>query len=997
MKTKGLLPLWLGLAIVTLLWIPNGCRTTEKHGEADLRGRDPWVFRSVLDEQARMLTIALGEEFWIAYDAQDCHLYKVWRDGVELSGAVYTNAHGPQPQSMGPAWLQNTQKQAWQLEQGGKTVALKANYHGHRFEGESVIIKYSLKAPNGDLIKVEERPEYIENESGMPGLERRFKVSGQPAGSQLQLNTTIQSILGDRFLETNGEFTFSERDSRTVNWIYQLDGKGVLRLQPNATTYFRLFFARNPGLMEVVENQSGPREHPGLTLINEGDCRTCHNEKVQTVGPAYEAIAEKYANRPSTIKNLSRKIRLGGSGVWGASAMTTHPDLTQANAELMVNYILALDTEEEDAPEDPLFSEEPRNIDYTAEGQAREEGLAVSVYLYPKDEPRSLQDIPADRKPDYAGTSTEVMLWDDSFAPLSHNFVMHLKGIIEIAKTTKYDFRLRSDDGSRLTIDGKVIIDHDGLHGPTPIDGEVELSKGKHEVLIEYFENSGGRALVWQWLPHGEDFFELVPADILSHRNDMKGDAEPFTEEKQEMTLTYGDSLELNGVHPSFDLAYARPASFKKKVGGMDFYGENLLVSTWDAAGDVYMLEGVTGDDPEAIQVTRIATGLAEPLGVKVVDGHIYVLQKQELTELIDHDGDKIIDEYRTVCNGWKVSANFHEFAFGLVEKDGYLYATLATAIMPGGASADPQIPDRGKVVKIDPLSGTFEFIATGLRTPNGIGLGYNDEIYVADNQGDWLPSSKIVHVEEGDWFGSRSVDFAGTANLKEKKPVVWLPQDEIGNSPSQPGKIMAGPYMGQMIHGEVTHGGVKRVFVEEIDGVYQGALFRFTQGIEAGVNRIVWGPDGALYMGGVGSTGNWRHMTEAMNNWYGLQKLSYNNKSTFEMLAIRAQSNGFEIEFTEPLAVDMPADQISSYMVKSWYYLPTINYGGPKMDERFVNVRSVTVSSDRKKVFVEMDRMQPDHVIYFRLNHDLFRSNSGQKLWSTEAWYTLNQVPAGV
>ncbi|MEL7533768.1 MAG: PA14 domain-containing protein, partial [Bacteroidota bacterium] len=773
MKTKGLLPLILGLVITSLLWIPNGCRSTEKHGEADLRGRDPWVFRSVLDEQARMLTIALGEEFWIAYDAQDCHLYKVWRDGVELAGAVYTNAHGPQPTSLGPAWLQNNQKHAWELVQGDKHTKLAPIYHGHRFEGENVSLQYSLKMPDGHLIKVEERPEYIENESGMPGLERRFEITGQPEGSEILLHTTVQSILGDRFLETNGTFTFSERASRTVNWIYQLDGKGTLRLQPNATTYLRLFFAREPGLQEMVDDQPFVRQHPGLTLIDQGDCRSCHNEQVQTVGPAYQAIADKYPNRPSTIKNLSRKIRLGGSGVWGASAMTAHPDLTQENAELMVDYILSLDTEEEAAPEDPLFSEEPRQIDYTAAGQGKESGLAVSVYLYPKDEPRSIPEIPATRKPDLAGTSTEIMLWDNSFEPLTHNFVMHLRGYIEVNKTTKYDFRLRSDDGSRLTIDGKVIIDHDGLHGPSPVDGEIELKAGKHEVFLEYFENSGGRALVWQWLPHGADFFELVPADILSHSPEMKGEAEPYTEKEQEIALVYGDSLELNAVHPSFDLAMARPADFQKRVGGMDFYGDALLVSTWDAAGDVYMLEGVTGEDPEAIKVTRIATGLAEPLGVKVVDGHIYVLQKQELTELIDHDGDKITDEYRTVCNGWKVSANFHEFAFGLVEKEGYLYATLATAIMPGGASADPQIPDRGKVVKIDPRSGTFEFIATGLRTPNGIGLGYNDEIYVADNQGDWLPSSKIVHVNEGDWFGSRSVDFEGTAALTEKKPVV--------------------------------------------------------------------------------------------------------------------------------------------------------------------------------------------------------------------------------
>jgi cytochrome c len=276
----------------------------------------------------------------------------------------------------------------------------------------------------------------------------------------------------------------------------------------------------------------------------------------------------------------------------------------------------------------------------------------------------------------------------------------------------------------------------------------------------------------------------------------------------------------------------------------MDFLSDGrLAVSTWDAEGAVYILDGVQSGDPSKIKVEKIAKGLAEPLGLKVVDDTIFVLQKQELTKLIDHDGDGIIDEYFTLCNDWKVSDNFHEFAFGLEYKDGYFYAALAIAILPGGASANPQIPDRGKAVRISKTDGALEFIAEGLRTPNGIAAGVDGEIFIADNQGDWLPSSKILHVTPGDFFASRAVDPEGTARKPVKLPVVWLPQDEIGNSPSTPLAINDGPYKGQMIHGEVTHGGIKRVFVEKIEGQYQGALFRFTQGLEAGVNRMVGVP----------------------------------------------------------------------------------------------------------------------------------------------------------
>ena len=172
-------------------------------------------------------------------------------------------------------------------------------------------------------------------------------------------------------------------------------------------------------------------------------------------------------------------------------------------------------------------------------------------------------------------------------------------------------------------------------------------------------------------------------------------------------------------------------------------------------------------------------------------------------------------------------------------------------------------------------------------------------------------------------------------ADLTATSPVVWLQQNEIGNSPSQPTTLDIGLYTNQMIHGDVTHGGIKRVFVEKIAGEYQGAVFRFTQGLEGGVNRLKWGPDGALYIGGVGLGGNWGQSGKFM---YGLQKLTFNQKVTFEMLAIRAKANGIEIEFTEPLK-EGAGTKVSDYSIKQWWYKPTANYGGPKMDEEHLRI----------------------------------------------------------
>ena len=569
--------------------------------------------------------------------------------------------------------------------------------------------------------------------------------------------------------------------------------------------------------------------------------------------------------------------------------------------------------------------------------------------------------------------------------------LFHAKGFINIEKDDNFDFRLISDDGSKMWLDNKLLIDNDGYHGPDPKDAEIMLKKGKHPVEIIYWQGRGGLALSLQWAKHENPKFTVIGGDALSHVKANYKKSIPYVPLAKLTKSVPGDGQNEAGVHPSFKLEQARPSSFQPRVGGLDFLSDSsLLVCTWDSTGPVYKLEGVTRHNPEAIKVTRIASGLAEPLGIKTVNDTIYVLQKQELTRLIDNNKDGIIDEYQTVCDGWKVSANFHEFAFGLAYKDGYFYAALATAINPGGSSTKPQIPDRGKCIKISKKDGSFEFVASGLRTPNGINFGVDNELFITDNQGDWLPSSKVLHVTKGAWFGSRSVDFEGTANMKEKLPVVWLPQDEIGNSPSQPIKFDLGPYKGQQLHGEVTHGGIKRVFMEKVNGEYQGAVFRFTRGLEGGVNRLVWGPDGALYIGMIGNPGNWNTTGE---KWYGLQKLIWTGAPTFEMLAVRAKSNGMEIELTEPIA-DAFGNSLSDYEVKQWYYKPTENYGGPKLDEKALKIKSVNISDDRRKVFLELEGMQPNHVVYIRLK-GMFASTSDHDLWSTEAWYTLNQIPA--
>ena len=191
------------------------------------------------------------------------------------------------------------------------------------------------------------------------------------------------------------------------------------------------------------------------------------------------------------------------------------------------------------------------------------------------------------------------------------------------------------------------------------------------------------------------------------------------------------------------------------------------------------------------------------------------------------------------------------------------------------------------------------------------------------------------------------------------------------------------------MIHGDVTHGGLKRVFVEKINEEYQGIVFPFSQGFGAGVNRICWGPDGALYVGGIGSSGNW---SQYQKKWFSLQKIKYTGKSTFEMLAVRAKANGFEIEFTEPLGSKYGNDA-SYYDIQQWRYVPTMDYGGPKVDLENLTVASVNFSADRKKVFLEIPNLKEGYVQAISTAKPIL-SNKQQSLWVNLGWYTLNNIP---
>ncbi len=656
-------------------------------------------------------------------------------------------------------------------------------------------------------------------------------------------------------------------------------------------------------------------------------------------------------------------------------------------------------------------------------GVPLEPGLTFRIYDIGRPLDR-LAPLRADQTPNVDRRLDQLDLPDNAaFGGPADHFVVEAFGYLEIVVPGDYTFALTSDDGSRLMINGNEIIRHDGVHPATTKEGACALEAGLHPWRVEMFENGGGAALSLAWRPPGAAEFTLVPADAFRIEKGVTRVVSPGRKillDGREH-LKPGDGMPLETVHPAWTLETLRPDGFEPQVGGMAFLPDGrLVVSSFPPVnngvfreqpnGVLYVLDHLD-DAPDGLTIDVIADDLHDPCGVAVVDGDIYVSHRPDITRFMDTDGDGVFESREVFVAPW-VSDNYHHFSFGLVEHDGWLYGTLSTSIyFENTLKADnvegevvsmngPNPAHRGTCYRVNLESRDVEFLAGGFRTPNGIWVTDDGRILVSDNQGAWLPASKLVQVEPGAFYGhhngtqsSERYPDGGVpalhADQPPSPPALWLPQNEICNSPTNPLPITDGPFAGQFYLGELTMGGIRRFMLETVDGGVQGAAFRHTQGFEAGVNRIIHGPDGCLYVGGTGANGNWTWR----GTQFGLQRLRPTGASAFEMHAINIRPDGFLVSFTDPIDDETLRDP-ARYTVTQWRYHPTPQYGGPKYDLQRLPVASATPNRTGETVHLAVPGLRAGSVVHLRT--DLRRKADEAELWSKEAWYTLNRFPGG-
>ncbi len=456
------------------------------------------------------------------------------------------------------------------------------------------------------------------------------------------------------------------------------------------------------------------------------------------------------------------------------------------------------------------------------------------------------------------------------------------------------------------------------------------------------------------------------------------------------------------------------PEGVALEVGGLAMRPDGKLLCC-TRRGDVWLISNPYADKPDRVQYKLFATGLHEPLGLLLDGKDVFVVQRPELTKLVDTNGDDVADEYVTVCDKWGVSGDYHEFAFGPArDRDGNFYVTLNVGFGGGHQSKSPW---RGWCVKITPKGELIPF-ATGLRSPNGIRTSPEGDIFYCDNQGEWVATNKMHHVREGDNYGHQAglrwvkqSPFARTllerypsgmlydgqkGSSKEgglpphTPPCIWFPYGRMGQSASEPiwdttkGKF--GPFAGQCFVGDQTRSTVMRVYLEKVNGRYQGACFPFRAGFQCGINRLEFGPDGSLFAGqtnrGWGSAGG---------KAFGLQRLAWTGKLPFEIYSMKLTKTGFDLAFTKPLDPETAA-KVSAFSLQSFTYNYWPTYGSPEVDRKAEKVSDVQVSQDRKSVSLKVSGFRPGRVYELRL--DGVRSAEGDLVLHPEAYYTLNEIP---
>jgi glucose/arabinose dehydrogenase len=424
--------------------------------------------------------------------------------------------------------------------------------------------------------------------------------------------------------------------------------------------------------------------------------------------------------------------------------------------------------------------------------------------------------------------------------------------------------------------------------------------------------------------------------------------------------------------------------------------------------GEIYLLDGAFDLPLGKPRFQLYAGGLHEVLGLARRGEWLYAVQKGEVTRLKDLDGDRRADLFETVSDGWEISGDYHEYAFGSkFDREGNLWVALC---LTGSFSSNALF--RGWALKVSE-TGVLTPVASGLRSPGGIGENAEGDMFYTDNQGPWngacylrevKPGSFMGHPAGNRWYpeapgmgpappepvsGSRiHLQMARIPQLMP--PAVVFPYAKMGQSASgiacdrSSGRF--GPFTKQLFVGDQTQSIIMRVFLEKVKGHYQGACFPFRKGFQSGNLSVLQAGEGSLFTGGTdrgwGSRGG---------KQFALERLVWTGQVPFEILEMRVRPDGFLLTFTRPVDAATAADP-ASYRMETYTYIYQAEYGSPEVDRTEPVIEKAEVSSDGRSVLLRVRGLEIGHV--HELHLPGLRSADNHPLLHPVAYYTLYFMP---
>lgn len=422
--------------------------------------------------------------------------------------------------------------------------------------------------------------------------------------------------------------------------------------------------------------------------------------------------------------------------------------------------------------------------------------------------------------------------------------------------------------------------------------------------------------------------------------------------------------------------------------------------------GEIILVDGVDDPFPQPSYVP-FASGMDEILGLDYRDGAFYVTQQTELTVVRDQNGDGRADRFDTLADGWGFNA-YHEFAIGSkLDANGATWIALCLS-----KSYESDRLFRGWALKVD-ADGSVTPIASGIRSPLGVGPNESGVMFYAESQGPWNGSCSLKHLKPGGFMGHPAsfvwypqAPNMGAAPIVPNTPSrleierqrvpelvpysVVFPYIKMGRSISgfqvdRTGGAF-GPFSDQIFIGDFTMSVVMRATTEEVNGVWQGACYPFREGMGTGILNLTFTPSGRLLTGGTN-----RGWPVRGSRRVALERLDWTGDVPFEIRDMRVAPEGFVLRFTKPVDRDV-AGRPESYQLETYTHIYRQGYGSPEVDQTYPEVTSVRVSEDGRSVTLDLAAMTQGHV--HELDIGPLRSRDGEPPVHTKAYYTLNEIP---